>query len=411
MRCPDCERGRLYRQREPKLLVRVRGMAPLDATVYECEKLRCNGCNGVYTAAAPPDVGEDKYDETASAMVGLLKYGTGLPFTRLEKLQSNLGIPLPASTQWDLVEGAASKYEPAVDELIRQAAQGEVVYNDDTTMKILELMGAPEAPAGEDADERKGVYTTGIISTLGQRQIALFFTGHQHAGENLRDVLAKRAAELDAPIQMCDLLSHNSPGDLETVLGGCNAHARRKYVEVINSFPDECRHVLEELRTVYRNDAVAREQAMSPQERLDYHQAHSSKVMEDLKAWLKAKLDNREVEPNGCFGEAAGFMLRHWDRLTLFLRVAGAPLDNNIAERALKKAILHRKAAYFYKTKNGARVGDLHMSLIHTAELCGANAFEYLVALLRHHEVVAANPAEWMPWNYGEALARLGAPP
>jgi transposase len=63
-------------------------------------------------------------------------------------------------------------------------------------------------------------------------------------------------------------------------------------------------------------------------------------------------------------------MLKHWEKLTLFLRHPGPPLDNNICERALKKAILHRKNALFYKTVNGAHVGDVFMSLIYTCELC-----------------------------------------
>jgi len=98
-------------------------------------------------------------------------------------------------------------------------------------------------------------------------------------------------------------------------------------------------------------------------------------------------------------------MLNRWKELTLFLRQAGAPLDNNIAERALKKAILHRKNALFYKTENGARVGDLFMSLIYTCELCGAHPFDYLTELQRHAGEVSKNPQDWMPWNYRDNSA------
>ncbi|RLB55844.1 MAG: IS66 family transposase, partial [Deltaproteobacteria bacterium] len=114
-----------------------------------------------------------------------------------------------------------------------------------------------------------------------------------------------------------------------------------------------------------------------------------------------------QVEPNSGLGEAMQYVLTHWQALTLFLRVAGAPLDNNIVERALKKAILSRKNSYFYKTDNGAWVGDLFMSLIHTCELNGANPFDYLVALLRHPEQLRQTPADWMPWNYQQALEQL----
>ncbi len=75
------------------------------------------------------------------------------------------------------------------------------------------------------------------------------------------------------------------------------------------------------------------------------------------------------MEPNSGLGKAISYMLRQWPALTLFLREPGAPLDNNLCERALKKAILHRKNSLFYKTLNGAEVGDLYMSLIHTCEL------------------------------------------
>ena len=86
------------------------------------------------------------------------------------------------------------------------------------------------------------------------------------------------------------------------------------------------------------------------------------------------------------------------------------PLDNNVVERALKKAILHRKNSLFYKTLHGAQVGDLYMSLIHSCELNGANPFDYLSELLRHAEELKANPPEWMPWNYRETLLRLTTP-
>ena len=129
--------------------------------------------------------------------------------------------------------------------------------------------------------------------------------------------------------------------------------------------------------------------------------------MAELEGWMKEQFEECKVEPNSELGKALSYSLKHWPKLTLFLRVAGAPLDNNVCERILKKAILHRKNALFYKTLNGAGVGDIFMSLIHTAELNDVQPFNYLVALLRHPEQIAAAPADWMPWNYSETLARL----
>ncbi|MFQ5601356.1 MAG: IS66 family transposase [Candidatus Krumholzibacteriia bacterium] len=414
-RCPKCGQGKVYVQAQPAVLVRVVGMAPLRATVYERERLRCNLCGEVFTAREPPGVGEAKYDETAAAMIGLLKYGCGLPFNRLERLQRGMGIPLPAATQWETVERAAEALTPAYAELVRQAAQGEILHNDDTTMQILELTGKRRRRAIEEGqvepDQRTGIFTSGIVSADAGRLIALFFTGRKHAGENLARVLAARAAELEAPIQMCDALSHNTAGDFETILASCTSHARRRFVDVATSFPQECRHVLETLREVYRNDSAARERGMSPEERLRLHQSQSGPLMETLKEWLEEQFEQRKVEPNSPLGDAIDYMLKYWHELTLFLREPGAPLDNNICERALKKAILHRKNALFYKTENGARVGDLFMSLIHTAELCDADPFDYLVALQRHHQRVQLDPAAWVPWNFQETLALLDVDP
>jgi transposase len=401
--CPECLRGKVYRQKEPATLVRFVGHAPLEATVFEMERLRCNACGEVFTADEPVTAGPAKYDETAVAMMALLKYGTGVPFKRLERLQGQLGLPLPATTQWDLMEAAAKPIRPALEELIRQAAQGSVMHNDDTSMRILRLTREP-------GDKRTGTFTSGIVSIAGAWTIALFFTGRKHAGENLAEVLKQRARELPAPIQMCDALSRNTPKGVETLLANCLAHGRRQVVEVVDNFPEECRYVLQTLGGVYHYDALAREQELSLEDRLRFHQEHSGPLMKGLHEWMEAQLAEHKTEPNSGLGKAISYLLNHWPKLTLFLRQSGAPIDNNIVERALKKAILNRKNALFYKTLNGAGVGDLFLSLIHTCELNGANPFDYLTELQRHAEELKRSPSEWMPWNYRESLARLATP-
>ena len=125
---------------------------------------------------------------------------------------------------------------------------------------------------------------------------------------------------------------------------------------------------------------------------------------------MTEQIEQHRVEPNSSLGEAIAYMLKHWEALTLFLRHPGAPLDNNVCERALKKAILHRKNAYFYKTPNGARVGDLFMSLIHTCELNRVNPFDYLTELQKHANELSSNPDRWMPWNYRNTLQRTDVP-
>lgn len=403
--CPAGCGGKVYPQHDPGLRVRIYGQAPIAATVYELARLRCNLCGEVFTAAAPPEAGEKKYDETAASMMAVLRYGKGFPWTRLEGLQHGLGIPLPAATQCEILAETVVLLRPAFQELVRQAAQWELVHNDDTSMRVLSL------DRGDVSAERTGVFTSGIVWVFQQRRIALFFTGAQHAGENLADVLGQRRLELPPPIQMCDALSRNLPKlppPLQTVVANCLAHGRRAFVKVIASFPEPCRFVLETLGDVYKYDEQAQSGRLTAEERLHFHQQYSKPVMDKLQVWLRVQFAERLVEPNSGLGKAISYLLNHWARLTLFLEKAGAPLDNNLAERCLKKAILHRKNSLFYKTRNGAQMGDLYMSLIHTCELNAVNPFDYLTELQRHAEQVRKAPAEWMPWNYRERLAPVG---
>lgn len=409
-RCPQCDSGKVYTY-DPKLLVRWIGQAPLAVNIYRIERLRCRMCDGVFSAPLPEGVGADRYDESCASMIALLKYGSGMPFFRLQGLQASLQLPLPDATQWDIVARAVTAPRWVYEELIREAAQAPLLHNDDTPGKILALMGGaannarPEHSAQAKPAEARAVHTSGIVALLETHKVVLFFTGARHAGENLAQVLAHRAQQLATPIQMCDALSRNYPKGFKTILSNCLTHGRRRFVQVLEQFPEPCRYVIELLAEVYRHDACCHEQNLSREQRLVYHQEHSGPLMNSLKTWMDTQLEQRQVEPNSGLGQAIAYMRKHWNELTLFLRQVGAPLDNNICERALKKAILHRKNSLFFRTARGAEVGDIYMSLIYTCELCGANPLEYLQTLQRHADRVREHAHLWLPWNYREQLA------
>jgi len=409
-RCPECDKGRVY-DSPPRSIVKVVGQAPLGATVYKLQRLRCRLCDTVFTAPLPAAVAScPKYDSSSASMIALLRYGHGLPNFRLEGLQASLYIPLPDATQWDIVSKAAPSPRAVFEELIRQAAQAPLLHSDDTPMKVLSLMRERErAEAGGVKPAAKAINTSGIVAVLpdnanGQRKVVLFFTGHAHAGKNMERVLAHRAQELAPAIQMCDALAANVAGEFKTVLANCLTHGRRQVADVAEQFPEAARHVIEALAEVYKHDATCRTDALSAEQRLSFHQQHSKPVMDDLALWMNEQFDKRLVEPNSGLGKALRYLIRHWEELTLFLRQAGAPLDNNLCEQILKRAILHRKASMFYKTVTGAEVGDVYMSLIHTCRLCDVNPFEYLNALQHHAQDVITHAARWLPWNYREQL-------
>lgn len=398
--CPLCLKGKVYPMSPPARLIRMQGHAPVEPVVFECERLRCNLCQEIFTAKLPEEAGEEKFDASSRAIMACLKYGSGMPFYRLEGLQESLKAPLPASTQWDEIEKFANHIHPVYPELIRQGAQGDVVHNDDTTMRVLSLS---RQIASTDA-ERKGIFTTAVVSVFEDRRIALFFTGNHHAGENLKEVLQHRAVDLPAPIHMCDALSRNIPKGVALLLSNCLSHARRNFVDIYSNFSDECRHLFEALGQVYYQDAIAKEKNLSPKERLELHQAQSAPVMEALKTWMEELLRDKKVEPNSSLGTAFDYMLKRWEKLTLFLQVPGAPLDNNLCEQVLKRAVLHRKNSLFYRTEHGAYIGDMIMSLFTTCQLCGADPFHYFVTLQEHAPELRNHPKRWLPWNYRENL-------
>lgn len=270
-RCPGCRKAKLFDPGEPGVLVRVVGQAPLQATIYHTQKLRCPLCGEIFEAKPPPGVGKEKYDATSASMIGIFKDGRGFPFHRLQKVQKTMGIPLAASTPWEIVRDAEKKLRPVHEELVRQAAQGEVLHQDDTDMKILARMGKrrerEEKIKGSAKKERTGMFTSGIVSQGGRWRIALLFTGMKHAGENLKALLEHRRSGLARPIQRCDALLRHMPKELKTILANGLAHSRRKFVDVVHNFPDACLHVLNVLKRVDGNDAIAKRRGMTARER------------------------------------------------------------------------------------------------------------------------------------------------
>lgn len=400
--CPECQKGKLYNRKDPGVLWRFVAQALVAIQKYELERLKCNICDAIFTASPPPGVGEDKYDESVPAALAVCRYGAGIPSHRLEQLMAQFRVPLPHSTQWELVSESADLLQPLVNELIRQAADSSVIHTDDTSMRVLEQKR--HLPA-----ERTGTFTTGMVTERAEGRIALYFTGEQHCGENLSDLLRHRAANLPKPVVMFDASSRNRPKEdgqfVKLTMANCMSHARRNFVDVLDNFPSECRHLVVELGRVFAHDAQAKELGFDAQARLTYHQTYSEPILTELQKWSRNLFEQKLVEPNSGLGKALQYLDNHWTPLTEFLRTPGCPISNNICERAIKKMVLYRKNSLFYRNENGSSVGDVYMSIIHTCELNGVPAFEYLVALLRNADLVQANPGEWLPWTYRDNLA------
>jgi transposase len=278
--CPTLCGGKLG-EYKAGVIIRVKGQNFAQIYRYTVDKLRCNLCGIIIKADIPPEVGTEKYDESFKAIVALMKYYMAMPFYRQENFQRLLGFPLPDSTQWDLIEQLAGYCYAPFNHLKFLAANGEVIQNDDTSLKILEVIKQiKEGTAGD----RTGMYTTGIVATYQEKKIAIFMNGRQHSGENVGDILKRRAAEKEPIIQMCDALSSNIPKTMQTILCNCLSHGFRKFEERVNFFEPECLFIMKKLSDVFEIDAKVCD--MNQQDRLTYHQQHSKPIMDELAQFM-----------------------------------------------------------------------------------------------------------------------------
>jgi hypothetical protein len=393
--------------------IRLDGHALLSAMRYELHKLRCSACGAIFTAGLPAGVGEEKYSAQARAVLAVSRYYLGVPGYRLQGYQAMLGLPVPDATQWDQIEVVGDCAYKVFAQMEREAAQGELIFQDDTAVRImslvqenLELIAAAQAQGLSTPKERIGMHTTALAVQVGEHTAILYYSSRRHAGENLQGLLDQRAAGLAKPLAMSDALSSNEVAD-ESMLIRCHclAHGRRKFSDLEEVFPHECQLGLAVIRQVFDHDEQAREDQLSSEARLAYHQARSRPLMAGLKRWLDTQMNEHRVEPNSALGKAMGYMQRHWGSLTRFLSVPGAPLDNNLAERALKLFIRQRKNSLFYKSTHSAYIASVLTSLIATCCYAGVNAVEYLVALQENRHEVFADPAAWLPWAYARSRA------
>ena len=409
-RCPACGRGNLYRL-PPGVEMRLDGDALLSAVRYELEKFRCSACGQIFTAAVPAAAGSEKYTTRARAVLALARYYLGLPWHRLEGFQALVGVPVPDATQWDQGEIVGDCSHPIFKCLEKLAAQGEVIFQDDTPGRVLTLIeenqivrAQAQAQGKAKPEVRTGMQTTALIVQVGKRRICLYYTGRRHAGENLEALLTKRDPGRGKPLVMSDALSSNNAEETMLIRCHCLAHARRQFSDLADDFPAESGVVVDALKLIYEHDDEARKQGLSAQERLVYHQTYSEPVFTALKTWLEEQTRQRLVEPNSSLGKAIAYLVDHWETLTRVVTVPGVPLDNNVAERALKLAIRQRKNSLFYASEHSAYIASILTSVIATCVQAGVNALEYLVAVQDHRPEVFANPGAWLPWNYQAAL-------
>lgn len=396
--CPElyCD-GRLYEMSDPGLMIQITGSPMAQATHYQLQKLRCAVCEKIWTASLPEGVERVKYTDSLIAMLMIHKYFMSVPLYRQQRLQNYLGVPLPASVQWTLMADQELVLEALYHAFEKDAANGKGIAIDDTKARIMEQMVSNKQAA--NPSDKRGCYTTGIVSVHDDHMSYIFVTDNQTAGKSAAPFLRLRDPTLPTPYVMCDALTANIPEDISSdlyILCYCLVHARRQFYELPDGYDDLAEQVMGYIGKIYDHEHQTK--GMPGDERLQFHQEHSTCVMEALKAYLIAQ--QKDFEPNGVAGKAIAYMLKRWTELTHFLRYPNIPLDNNLCERALKLVIQVRKSAMFYKTLRSAKIASYIQTALYSAAQNDINPYSYIESILKNKACVIKNPAKWLPWCY-----------
>jgi Fe-S-cluster containining protein len=292
------------------------------------------------------------------------------------------------------------------------AAQGELIHQDDTSVRMVTLMKDNQRMRAHAAaqgfsrpKERTGMCTTALVLRVGERWICLYSSGRAHAGEHVAALLEQREADQAPPRVMSDALSRHAIDEEPVVRCPCLAHGRRQCSDIEEVCPSACRLVLAVIKQVCDHDEEAREKQRSPEARLASHQAQSQPLMDPLKAWLDTQMADRLGEPPRSLGQAIASRHTHWGTLTRLLQIAGAPRDHTLVERAVKLCIRQRTTSLFSTSEPSASLARVLTRLIATCIDAGVNGLEYLVALQAHRAEVCAAPAAGLPWTSQASLA------
>ena len=398
-RCPQCKQSNLYLV-DPKRRIVFEGQAPLVATCFELERLRCALC-GTYFSATAAVATTNKYTASAKAILAIMHCQMGMTYYGLERLQANMGMPVPASTQSELIESMAGPCYAVLHHLIALAANAKLIGQDDSYVRILELMAE-----NKNDPARKGMYISAFLAE-GEHKIALFFAGRKHAGENFDDIMVHRDDSKDPINRMADALSANTKHKSKATNLKCNAHALRRFCSIASLYPEICEIILSLYGQVYDHEHHCKEQQLDDQARLKYHVKYSGPLMQQLVDFVIKQ--QKEVETNSPLGKEFNYLLNHWKELTQFLKIPGAPLDNNDTERILKIPIKYRNNSLLYVTSYSASYKMCITSVIATAQLNNVNAHHYLESVNEHESLVWQSPEQWMPWNYEQALLQATA--
>lgn len=439
-KCPHCLQGKLERTRGSSRL-RFESRAPIEAVIYDVEKMRCGACRQEFEAPMPPETGPgiviSKATPRAAAQSLLLRYGQGFPDSRLDELQAWHGMPFDNSRQWNIAKQAFDALAPIRAFHARFVANAKLRQVDDCTVRVIEdhmriryEVQCAEAAGFQERHVRTGLQATVYVATNPEGvTYRLFLIGRAHQGEReyemakLRNSTSPLTRVTDAASKASTLKPFPDPNEHGFVPQGNTSkdrleeqsvtqayyleHLRQTLDKATPGFTHEMPYLMERLVRIFELDADAKRNGLDDDARLALHQEHSVPLFEEMLTYARTEIaSNPKAEPNGDYRRALNYLLGNAEGLSAFLRVAGVPLTTTDAELGAKFTKKHHHNSLSFQTRKGADVGAFFMSLIASCLGLGVNPLVYLTAVLRWRSAITdENAGDWMPDTFERGVA------
>jgi hypothetical protein len=395
-RCDCCGR-KMYQERERKI-IRIVGQPSFASEVHHLQQARCRTCGNSKRADYPVilDKHYSGFTFEACSYLICLHYLGGVPFNRLETMQSWLGTEVSDARIWDVVDQVDTLLMPVFRAFESEAVKfATSVRYDDTGSNIASV-------DKDQAESTRTINTSAFFCETPQGRCVLYYTGPHHAGEALDRLLLLRGENQPALVTTSDAANKNFDykQQKKTVASVCNAHAYRRFKDLQDNYPEEFATVKAIYQDIYEHDEYCRIHHYSGKARLAYHRDHSLPAMNRLYNWIKEKIKSQTLEINLDLGAAIGYLANQWQKLTEFLRTPDVPLDSNLVEQVIKIVIRYRNNSRTYQNLTGAEVGDRMMSFGQTIISNQRSPYEYLLWCLNHADDVKSNPKKYTPLSF-----------
>jgi transposase len=334
---------------------------------HQREKYRCR-CNGAVVTAPGPRklIPGGRYSAAFAVEVAVSKYLDHLPLERQSRMMEREGLVVSSQVLWDQIDALAVHLEASYQELAARVLSSPVIHADETHWRLM-------------AKSERKKYWVWCLSSEDTAFYRILDSRSKSAAKSLLGdypgiVIADGYGAYEA-------LARAGPG---FTLAHCWAHARRKFVEVEQHYPQPVREVLELIGSLYAVErkvprAVGGELPAEAASRLalraQLREESSRPLVEAIRQWA---MSQRPLPQSG-LGKAIHYLLGLWPGLTRFLEDPRIPLDNNAVERALRGVVVGRKNHYGSRSRRGCEVAALFYTLMESAKLCRIEPKRYLL--------------------------------